>query len=82
MDIDQAREKLRQRIETMNKLRGRPLTDIEKLENLKAMMFRCDRCDATLDTLLWDYCPWCGWDLKGVAANGQQTRPPPDCNKT
>lgn len=44
IDPDHAK-RLRQRIETMNKLRGRPLTDVERLANLRRAFDEEDAMD-------------------------------------
>lgn len=63
MDIQAARRKLAQRRETMNRLRGRPLTASERLANLRAALLRCDECDGQLKTIASRVCPHCGYQL-------------------
>lgn len=55
--------RIRDKIAEMNEKRGRPLTNLERFNNLKTALLRCDQCDNAIE-LIWIYCPWCGWQLQ------------------
>lgn len=57
-------DKLRAKIAEQDAARGRPLTDAEKLANLKASLSRCDKCEKPVQ-MNDRYCPWCSYDLMG-----------------
>lgn len=63
MDIEKARRKLAQRRATMDALRGRPMTALEQLENLKYALSHCDGCDAAVE-LIDKFCRHCGYELR------------------
>ena len=56
-------ERLRVAVADRDRQRGRPLTDEERLTNLRAAIERCDRCNAPVK-LSWDVCLTCGFKLK------------------
>jgi len=59
------REKLKAKIAEMDAARGRPLTAVEQLHNLKEAMMHCDSCDKRIE-LWWTYCAHCGDHILGT----------------